>query len=257
MKKKPWRLLILLTISLMLSGCGDDDNSTEGGGTDTSSDGQVHEDDTDSGSDVGVDTVDLNPDTEPVDTGEEIVYLDHTPMTTCDGGALDPDTNLCWENPTNVGVTDYKLTLADAHTYCDNLELGGATDWRVPSLLEMRSLVRRSATNGCFQLEYSTEWTDIPAGYCTLSDTCTHSDDCWVDACNPAYSVMGGLCSGYGCVDELITGDENTDLCAFWTSTNIEDRPVEGWVIDIHDCYISRRNLDSVEGVKCVRSITI
>ena len=55
----------------------------------------------------------------------------------------DPDTGLCWQNPQRAGhdMTDSGLISAEAGPYCDSLVLGGYSDWRVPTIDELRTLI--------------------------------------------------------------------------------------------------------------------
>ena len=53
-----------------------------------------------------------------------------------DGTVLDNNTHLVWQQTPENDRFQY----ADALDYCSNLELGGRTDWRVPSIKELYSL---------------------------------------------------------------------------------------------------------------------
>lgn len=56
----------------------------------------------------------------------------------------DPLTNLSWQDPQKDAFTaDYKgLTQPDAKRYCKELVLGGYDDWRLPTIDELRTLLR-------------------------------------------------------------------------------------------------------------------
>jgi hypothetical protein len=60
-----------------------------------------------------------------------------THYTAGTGVVTDNYTHLMWEMP-KPGV---KETLAEAKFRCENLDLGGATDWRLPSMNELQTLV--------------------------------------------------------------------------------------------------------------------
>ena len=55
----------------------------------------------------------------------------------------DPDTELCWQNPQRRGLDmhDVGLIAAEAKPYCNSLVLGGYSDWRVPTIDELRTLI--------------------------------------------------------------------------------------------------------------------
>ena len=65
------------------------------------------------------------------------VYTDNE-----DGTVTDNSTGLMWQQATATGGTSGNyLTWKDALSYCDNLSLGGHTDWRLPNFKELQSLV--------------------------------------------------------------------------------------------------------------------
>jgi Protein of unknown function (DUF1566) len=86
----------------------------------------------DTGADSGSDT-DSDSDS---DTGE---------MTECaDGsGLFDPNTQLCWQDvmPPESSY-DWGDVAGQDTGYCDKLSFGGHPDWRIPTIDELRSLIR-------------------------------------------------------------------------------------------------------------------
>src|SRR6185436_4683851 len=65
----------------------------------------------------------------------------------------DTKTGLIWQK--NVAMTE--VTFAEAQTYCANLTLDGATNWRVPSIKELQTLVDDE------KLTFAAEETAFPA----------------------------------------------------------------------------------------------
>ena len=64
---------------------------------------------------------------------------------------FDKVTGLTWQREPPVtggssGQTTGLFNWADAKQYCANLELGGYTDWRLPGIAELLSLVRQKTT---------------------------------------------------------------------------------------------------------------
>lgn len=59
---------------------------------------------------------------------------------------MDQGTGLMWENDANVSDRGKVRTWTEALDYCENLTLGGYTDWRLPNINELRSIVDYSRT---------------------------------------------------------------------------------------------------------------
>lgn len=53
------------------------------------------------------------------------------------GAVTDLATGLTWQKSDD----DDKITQAEAHTYCQELDLAGSSDWRLPNIKELRSIV--------------------------------------------------------------------------------------------------------------------
>lgn len=55
----------------------------------------------------------------------------------CEGGRHDPATGLCWQYPGTVETFYWQ----DAYNHCDELDIEGHDDWRLPSLDEVTGLL--------------------------------------------------------------------------------------------------------------------
>jgi hypothetical protein len=147
-----------------------------------------------------------------------------------DGFWADPDTLLIWEEPAMLNsMSGFGTSIANATAYCENLFLAGANDWRVPTIDELRTIVRG----------VSTTMTD---GRCPTTESCSNQDECNKDGDNSL--GFGNSCLGCQALDskydpafsylepedcylterETANGDcymvENLTLCdKFWSST--------------------------------------
>ena len=104
--------------------------------------------------------------------GEVEAASDHG-ASGCVDGWYDPTTGLCWENSS----PSFWSTWDDALTYCDGLVVGESDDWHLPTVTELRSLIR-----GCAATE--------TGGACRADDTCRNRS-CWTEACNGCPELSG------------------------------------------------------------------
>ena len=101
----------------------------------------------------------------------------HWDETKCSEGAIcgidsitpciDPLTELMWSTKSS----EYK-TKEGAYTYCYNLDEGGYTDWRVPDIDELRSLLNCSKTGTNGTCEVSAQTGCLSGNYCWSADHC-------------------------------------------------------------------------------------
>jgi hypothetical protein len=228
---KAIRLLVaaLLAVHAFL-GCG---GSGSGGGTDASTD-------TDSDADTDTDT-DTDGDT---DTDAD-VPITHSPMTVCDGGKYDPDNDLCWQDPL-VAFADWD----DVAAYCDDSDAVGHTDWRLPTISELRSLFRRGSDAECDTMEWDLEWTDAPEGYCGVHDGCLESS-CWSeDGCKPGACGTEEGPGAEGCYwDSALSGACN----AYWTSSPLGTDTTMRWYVNFSTGTTNGSELWALYYGRCVR----
>lgn len=79
----------------------------------------------------------------------------------CEGGRLDPTTDLCWQHPKASGAYEWQKAM----DYCDDLDLAGHTDWYLPSRDDLIGLL-----GGCDSNVMNEEF-----GYC---DSCEEGETC-------------------------------------------------------------------------------
>jgi hypothetical protein len=111
----------------------------------------------------------------------------------------DPVTNLMWSFKT---PSDQSWN--DAINYCNNLTEGGYSDWRLPTISELRSIIRNCP---------ATE----TGGICGVTDSCL-DNSCRNSACNGCSEDSSGKHSVFGDVDWLwsissLVWEETHDLC--------------------------------------------
>ncbi|MCR9164989.1 MAG: DUF1566 domain-containing protein [Nannocystaceae bacterium] len=145
---------------------------------------------------------------------------------------LDADNGLAWELVPMGGNPN----VADAVAYCDSLTLLGAGGWRLPTVDELRSLMR-----GCPDT--------VADGACELSEACA-TVECDSDACDGCIDAPGGGPAA-GCYwDPNLQGE----CSGYWSATTPGGG--FGWIVDFADGSIRQRDAALPAGlVRCVASL--
>ena len=123
----------------------------------------------------------------------------------------------------------------EALDYCEGLELDGATDWELPSIDLLRTLVR-----GC----PNTTWPD---GICAVAENQCLLLSCFDISC--ACEFLEGPSNGcYWPIDML--GD-----CSLftWSSSEVEDVETKEWISIYSSASISYISLSNYGVVRCIR----
>ena len=144
-KKTAILIIMLIGLSFLFQACSDDDISeTTGSTTETDSSGtpSVTYILTDTGQDVFYDAdgnVILEPSEEDDFYGQDAQYTGTQSSfeDNGDGTVTDLNTGLVWQQTPNYSRYNYY----DAFDYVDELEVGGYTDWRLPTIKELYSLI--------------------------------------------------------------------------------------------------------------------
>ena len=127
----------------------------------------------------------------------------------------DPISGLMWQNDETVGTV--VLNQDQARTYCQNLTECGHTNWRLPTISELRSLVR-----GCPGTE--------TGGACGVTDDCTE-DGCTNDACEGCLPEHGGPgVDGYYWPPEIREYGNHADW--YWSDTISLHTTYFGYLVD-------------------------
>jgi hypothetical protein len=143
----------------------------------------------------------------------------------------DPTSGLVWSNP--PATADVPGALA----YCESLTLDGHTDWRLPTITQLRTLVR-----GCPDT--------MPGGMCKVSETCTDLNSCY-GGCLQGCESLKGPGPG-GCYWDAGLG---TEYCgSYWSATPRTDYANANWDLNftVGDVMWMFSYVDAVS-VRCVR----
>lgn len=139
------------------------------------------------------------------------------------GGALSCNSSTCtdlssgliWQK--DIGCLCF---WPDAIDYCKNLELDGSSDWRLPTISDLRSLIR-----GCPATE--------SGGACEVTASCLEYDcnnsECF--GCDDGYSCSDYSLGSY-CPGELDCYNPGYCLAFFWSSSEITGSNDSAWGID-------------------------
>lgn len=124
----------------------------------------------------------------------------------------------------------------DAMNYCEALEFGGASDWRLPTIGELRTLVR-----GCD--------ATATGGACGVTDECLEQS-CENDPCGGCENNGGPGPGG-----EYWPADLGGDTTLTWSSSTVADDEDNAWAIlfysaDITEGFVKNTNELTV---RCVR----
>ena len=119
----------------------------------------------------------------------------------------------------------------DAVVYCHNLTECGYSDWRLPTISELRTLIKNCSGT-------------VTGGSCGVTDSCL-SSSCWdEDSCwSCSYDDDSGKYSRLG-------DDGNVWL---WSSSTQSDRPDYAWFVSFKNGSVNGRYKTNGNDVRCVR----
>ena len=149
----------------------------------------------------------------------------------CTDGWLDPTTGLCWQDPPDETMRSWDGAMA----YCDGLVLGGNDNWRVPTIDELRSLVR-----GCPDCE--------TGGACGVAGACLEVA-CWTDLCEGCAYRGGPGSAGAYWPSEL----QDAGPRWYWSSSAIADDSRMRWAVGFEGGYVGIHAAAVIGSVRCLR----
>jgi hypothetical protein len=149
-----------------------------------------------------------------------------------DGTWADPTTGLTWQ----VNPAPKTITWREAKAYCQGLSLEGRHDWRLPTISELRSLIR-----GCPAMQKS--------GSCGVTDSCLKSD-CWNERRCAGCSYRGGSGPGGAYWPPAISGEVGW----YWASSRVAANAGLGvWAVNFADGVVLYIYGSPVNSARCVR----
>jgi Protein of unknown function (DUF1566) len=156
---------------------------------------------------------------------------------------VDTDSGLQWQTQF-TGTADFQT----ANTNCEALELDGHDNWRLPTIDELRTLVR-----GCSLTE--------PGGACDVTENCISLSTCRNLPCYGYLSGEGPSARGHYLPDvfPIRCEQDRTALCLdLWSSTGTDDAnyypyDLYSWVIDFRHARVTVEYRSGKIGYHCVR----
>jgi len=142
----------------------------------------------------------------------------------------DPTSGLMWQN------TSFACHWEEAEQYCDILNWAGYNDWRVPTISELRTLIR-----GCSYTE--------PGGECGVTDSCLDLScfgSGWCDGC-----IMG---DGPGPDGSYLPSEIVGGVGYYLSSSEVADDTSQAWEVHFGAGWIRTGDKDRNEGLRCVRN---
>ena len=146
--------------------------------------------------------------------------------------------------------TDSAMTVANAQKHCTNLDEGGFKDWRLPTISELRKLIKNcpnsviEGTCGVRSEAFGEEGEDGYQPACTC--TSCRKDTCEQNSCE---EDLNGRYTPFGAADASLNPPK------FWSSTPrcSEDHSQNYWTVWFSNAYIGNQKNDEKDWVRCVR----
>jgi len=142
----------------------------------------------------------------------------------------DSISGLVWQNGDACG-----FNWEEANSYCENLSWGGFSDWRLPTISELRSLIR-----GCVDTASD--------GDCGVTDECLAYMTCWNPPCEGC-SFFGGPGLGGRYWPTELDGEG----WIYWSSLQVEENPFTAWRLHFYNGLVSYNDKEYIYCARCVR----
>ena len=117
----------------------------------------------------------------------------------------------------------------DAVSYCDSRTACGYSDWHLPTISELRTLIKNCSGT-------------VTGGSCGVTDNCLSFSECRNDACSGCDFDASGQYSKFG------------DIGWFWSSSTRSGNTYDAWRVDFNVGYVyGYHKGNSYYYVRCVR----
>ena len=143
----------------------------------------------------------------------------------------DASTGLTWQ----VHPAANTMILQEATSYCKSLSAGGHSDWRLPTISELRSLIR-----GCAGT--------VTGGACGVTDECLNSS-CRNDPCTGCGNRAGPGSGGAYWPSEI-----SGEISRYWSSSAVADAGYVAWFVNFDGGqFVRYGGFDNNGYARCVR----
>jgi len=236
--RRHWPIIAFAAALLACDGLTIPEQPVLDGGPDADTDADTDTDtDSDSDSDGDTDTdTDTDSDTDSdTDTGTD---SDSGAYCSGDGVWHDTASSLCWQDPPSGDPMVWNT----ASSHCNNLVHGGHSNWRLPNIDELISLIR-GCENGTYTGDLSPSACVMTPAECVANDDCTGSSNC--DFCS---YLQGPGNQGCYWVPDLY------GTCGlYWSSSARGGIPSEAWHAVFDRGNVGYSPLDELRRARCVR----
>ena len=157
------------------------------------------------------------------DDEDSTIFLPECSVTS-ETPCIDSSSGLIWS-----ARMSSKMAWSDAKSYCESYSEGIFSDWYLPTISELRTLIINCSGT-------------VTGGSCGVTDTCLSYSECRNDTCsgcdyddNDYYSKLG-------------------DTGWFWSSSTKSDNPNNAWFVGFSNGYVDDGNKYYDYNVRCVRT---
>ncbi|HOW50883.1 MAG TPA: PEGA domain-containing protein [bacterium] len=150
-----------------------------------------------------------------------------------DDVVVDHKTGLMWQRSNSK-----ELTWEASLSYCDTLELNGYSNWRLPSISELRSLIR-----GCSNT--------MTGGPCQVTDYCS-SVKCLTDTCSCKAGTGSGE-KGFYWQKDVWDHTASKGYGVYWSSSTLPFFTDLAWYVAFYSGNINRYGRENTYYARCVR----